>query len=71
MKNVNKYEIVNLWRSGHSQDWIANQQYEVIINLDRCKGMKKPEIKKRAKLDIEEALIEWWRKQANEKGNTN
>jgi uncharacterized protein (DUF924 family) len=68
---MKKTQIVDYWLHGYSQDWLAKQQYEDIIFSDRCKDMKKPEIKKQAKLDIEEALIEWWREQANAKGNTN
>lgn len=59
---MTKETIVSEWRKGHSRQWLEDKQYADIEFLDRCKGLKKPEIKKLAKHDIEEALLEWWRK---------
>lgn len=55
--------IVELWRQGHSKEWLINKQNEEIMALGRADGLKKYEIKRKAQSDIEEALLDWWRKQ--------
>lgn len=61
---MEKRAIVNQWLAGHTRDWLEQQQFNDIIYLDRCKGLKKPEIKRLARRDVEEALLDWWREQA-------
>lgn len=60
---MTKERIVELWRMGHSREWLVQQQAIEISFLDRVKGLKKPQVKLVAQSDVEEALLEWWREQ--------
>jgi len=61
VKKVKKATIIEEWLKGHSQEWLQEKHIIDIANTDRCKDMKKNEIKLLAKKDVEEALIDWWR----------
>ena len=63
---MTKERMVELWRMGHTKEWLVQQQNLEIQNLDRVRGLNKKQIRTMAQLDVEDALLEWWRKQGNE-----
>lgn len=54
-------------KSGHSKKWLIDEEYKSLMWLKKNRGAfkysKDSEIKDIASLNIEEALLKWWKEE--------
>lgn len=60
---MTKQRIVELWLKGYTKEYLMREQAKDLKYSDEGKGKKAVEIKYMAQSDVEQALLNWWRKQ--------
>lgn len=66
---MTKERIVNLWLKGYSKERLFKEQESDISLRDDVRGKKKKEIKYIAQSEVEQALLDWWRRQTKDEAD--